>query len=83
MSRLRVLFFSLLRDVTGTEELELELESPPATVGGLLEHLRGLYPGLAAWDSRLLIAVDLEYADRAQSLAGAREVALMPPVQGG
>lgn len=78
---LRILFFSLLRDVTRSEELLLE--SPPATVGDLLDHLYERYPGLNAWDSRLLIAVDLAFAGREDSLEGAKEVALMPPVQGG
>ena len=61
---LRILFFSLLRDVTRSEELLLE--SPPATVGDLLDHLYERYPGLSAWDSRLLIAVDLAFAGRAR-----------------
>lgn len=78
---LRILFFSLLRDVTSSEELLLE--SPPATVGALLDQLYERYPGLRDWDSRLLIAVDLAFAGREDSLVGAKEVALMPPVQGG
>jgi len=82
--KLRVLFFSLLRDVVGKDALQLELpEGEVDTVGDLLEYLYGQYPGLRDWDKSLLIAVDLEYVKREAPLADGQEVAIMPPVQGG
>jgi molybdopterin converting factor small subunit len=83
---LRLLFFSSLRDVVGAEELEWPW--PPVsggaqTVATLLGELYDRWPALASWDARLLVAVDLVYADRAHPLNPGEEVALMPPVQGG
>ena len=78
----KVLFFSLLRDLAGTDQLALEL-SASATLGDAVERLRERFPSLAAWDGRLLLAVNGAYAKRAASLADGDEIALMPPVQGG
>lgn len=83
---LRLLFFSSLRDVTGTEEIDWPW--PPRgggaqTVAALLAGLYDRWPALAAWDARLLVAVDLTYARREDLLRPGQEVALMPPVQGG
>jgi len=79
--KIHVLFFSLLRDISGTERLELAFEG--ATVADLLKKLYGEFPDLSKWDSSLLLAVNCEYARRDQSLQDNDEVALMPPVQGG
>ena len=78
----RVLFFSSLRDLAGESETELELPGG-ASVGDLLDDLGSRIPGMAEWDSRLLVAVDQEYADRGEVLREGQEVAVMPPVQGG
>ena len=78
----KVLFFSLLRDLAGTNQLVLELPVP-STLGDAVDRLGERFPSLAAWDGRLLLAVNGEYADRATGLADGDEVALMPPVQGG
>ena len=83
---LRLLIFSSLRDIVGAEELDWPW--PPAsggaqTVATLLAEMYGRWPALASWDARLLIAVDLAYADRDARLRPGQEVALMPPVQGG
>lgn len=79
---IRVLFFSVLRDITGTEELAMTT-APGATVAHLLEELFQRWPKLHAWDASLLVAVDQTYAKRATPLHDAAEVAIMPPVQGG
>jgi molybdopterin converting factor small subunit len=78
----RVLFFSVLRDVTGAAELAWTLP-PGATVGDLLVEVFERWPRLRDWDASLLLAVDLEYSDRATPLRPGCEVAVMPPVQGG
>lgn len=80
--KIRVLFFSILRDITGSEEVEWSL-SAPATVNDLLNDLYQRWPALHEWDGSLLIAVDLAYVKRGESLHDGAEVALMPPVQGG
>ena len=80
--KLRILFFSVLRDLTGEEELDFACEAG-ATVRDLLGSLFLRWPGLAQWDASLLIAVDQTYAKRDDPLHDGAEVALMPPVQGG
>ena len=80
---LRVLFFSLLRDLTGTGEIELTCAEGVSTVNGLLGMLYERWPALSAWDASLLVAVDQTYAKRGDALHEGAEVAVMPPVQGG
>ena len=80
--KLRVLFFSILRDLTGTAETEFQCGAS-ATVGDLLGLLYERWPELAKWDASLLVAVDQAYARRGEALPDGAEVALMPPVQGG
>ncbi len=80
--KLRVLFFSILRDITACEEVEWSL-SAPATVNDLLNGLYQRWPALQEWDGSLLIAVDLAYVKRGEAVHEGAEVALMPPVQGG
>ncbi len=80
-----VLFFSVLRDLVGAEELSLELAATDGapTLGCLLTTLYATHPALESWDSRLLLAVNAEFATRGTLLRAGDEVALMPPVQGG
>lgn len=80
---IKLLFFSLLRDLAGTDELNFPLREGVSTVGGLLEELYAQYEGLASWDATLLVAVNCEYASRDTEIKDGDEVALMPPVQGG
>lgn len=84
--KLRVLFFSILRDITGREELELTCDEPcdePCDVTSLLAMLFARWPKLAEWDASLLVAVDCDYVKRDAALHDGAEVAIMPPVQGG
>ena len=82
--KVTVLFFSVLREIAGTDRLEWPLDDEGlATVGELVAALEACYPGLEGWQGRLLLAVNGEYADRATRIAAGDEVALMPPVQGG
>lgn len=81
--KLRVLFFSVLRDITHTGETEIHLPNERATVTDLLDYLFTLWPPLRAWDRSLLIAIDQVYAKRHEPLHDNAEVAIMPPVQGG
>lgn len=79
----RVLFFSVLRDVTGVAETRVQLVAAGASVAFLLEELFQKWPGLRPWDRSLLVAVDHVYVRRDQQLHDDAEVAIMPPVQGG
>jgi molybdopterin converting factor small subunit len=79
---IRVLFFSVLQDITSTSAIDLCCEGC-STVGDLMAMLMARWPALEAWDTSLLIAVDQAYVKRSASLHEGAEVALMPPVQGG
>jgi MoaD family protein len=78
----RVLFFSVLRDVAGTGEAEFDAR-PGARVGDLLDDVFARWPKIRDWDASLLLAVDQTYVKRDASLHEGAEVAIMPPVQGG
>ena len=80
---LRVLFFSVLRDITGSGEIVIDLPDARASVADLLDHLYLRWPPLRDWDRSLLVAVDQVYAKRSEPLHDNAEVAIMPPVQGG
>ncbi len=80
---LRILFFSVLRDVTGEEEIEETLPETGCRVSDLLERLYGKYPGLKEWDGKILVAAEQSYVDRNTELSEGQEIAIMPPVQGG
>ncbi len=78
----RVLFFSVLRDVTGTGEIELETKLD-SRVSDILDQLILRWPKLKDWEASLLVAVDQTYVRRDAQVHAGAEVAIMPPVQGG
>lgn len=83
---MRVLYFAWVREQVGTGEEEV---APPAdvdTVAALIDWLSGRGEGHAtalADRARLRAAVDGVFAPLDAPIAGAREVALFPPVTGG
>ena len=81
--KVRVLFFSVLRDITAASEVAVDLRAEKPFVSELLEHLFERWPRLREWDRSLLVAVDQAYARRDTELCEGSEVAIMPPVQGG
>jgi len=80
--RVRVQFFSRLREVAGVGELECEVPIG-ATVNDLLSLLYRDHPALWEWDAHLLTAIDVEYVSREQIIREGETVMLFPPVQGG
>ena len=79
----RVLFFSILRDLIGIESYDLKIEAEEVRVGDAVSLLLTEFPQLGEWEDRLLLAVDCEYANREDALSDGCEFALFPPVQGG
>ena len=80
---IKLLFFSVLRDITGVNETEWPLEAVPVSVTDLLEQLYERWPAMRDWDGTILVAADLNYIDRDGEINAGQEVAIMPPVQGG
>jgi molybdopterin converting factor subunit 1 len=79
---MRVLFFAQLKDVTGCDEVAIELLSS-LNVEQLWAELLGKFPALAAHRANARLARNWEYAGPETQFADADEVALIPPVSGG
>ena len=79
----KVLFFSLLRDLTGVDQVDWEVPEEGVTVSVLLEQLYEKWPAMREWDANILVAANLDYVDRDSVVKAGQEVAVMPPVQGG
>ncbi len=80
--KVRILLFARLRDLVGTESVELdspEIES----VGDAYRILSARYPELESFSRSLLVAVNQEFADWNTPVAEGDELALFPPVSGG
>ena len=80
--RVRVLFFGMLRDLTGCSEQEIELPDD-ARLETVFDHYASLFPRVREMSDSIVMARNEEFAARDGSLADGDEVALMPPVSGG
>ncbi len=80
--KIRVDYYSRLRDLTGIGMEECDVE-PGTTVGALVQSCYLRHAGLGAWHSHLLLAVGLEYVSREHELRDGDVISVMPPVQGG
>lgn len=83
---MKVLYFAWLRTRIGRGEEEIEPPAEVRTVGELMNWLRGRGPGYAAAfapGALVRAAVNQDYADPDQPIAGATEIAFFPPVTGG
>lgn len=83
---MQVLYFAWLREKAGVAEETVDPPAELATVADLLGWLKGRSPGHAAALadlSAVRVALDEDYAELDRPIAGAREVALFPPVTGG
>ena len=81
-----ILYFAWLRDRIGTGEEQLDVPEDVNTVGQLADWLAGLSDRHAhAFEDResIRVAVDQEFAEAGDSIAGASEVAFFPPMTGG
>jgi MoaD family protein len=80
--KVRVQFFSRLRDVTRSERLDLDMKAG-ATVSDLLAELFARFPKLRTWERSILVGAGVEFVDRDYVLKEGDEISIMPPVQGG
>jgi molybdopterin converting factor small subunit len=80
--RVRVQFFSRLKDLAGTAELDVDLPAG-AIIGDLLKKLYEGTPALREHDSSILVGAGVEFVGRDYALKPEEEIAIMPPVQGG
>jgi MoaE-MoaD fusion protein len=79
---IRVLFFGMLKDLTGRSADSLELPDH-ATLHDLLAHYQQQIPRLTQISASLAMSINQEYASPDSQLKSGDEVALLPPVSGG
>jgi molybdopterin converting factor small subunit len=75
-------FYSYFKDLTGCAETVQNVPDG-STISDLLRELVTRFPKLAGMQNSTLIAIGVEYQDRACVLKPGDEVSLFPPVQGG
>ncbi len=80
--KVRLLFFSHLKDIVGAAQLDEEI-SEGTSVRDLLEKLFARYPKLRSWNESILVGAGVEFVGRDYLLQSGDEIAIMPPVQGG
>ena len=80
--KIRLLYFAVLRDITGRSESDLEIAdgSRPREVW---QQLRAQYAKLAAYDQPPMTAINESYASPDAVLHEGDELAFIPPVAGG
>ncbi len=83
---MKLVYFAWVRERIGLTEEEVDLPAEVTTVGDLVGWLKSRGPEYehALAEPRVIrFAVDHVHAQRDRPLAGAREVALFPPMTGG
>jgi len=79
--RIKIRYFGQFRDFTGKREEVLEVKKD-ITVEEIREHVRGIYPKIAAKDE-VLVAVNGNFGALDDVITEKDEVAFFPPVSGG
>jgi molybdopterin synthase catalytic subunit len=80
--RARVLFFGVLKDLTGMPAEDAEFP-PGADLGSVLAHYGTRYPAVGAMAGSIIVARNQEFADLSTTLGEGDEIAFLPPVSGG
>ena len=80
--KITVQFFSYYKDLTKTEQMELEVQSG-SSLGDCLDQVYQSHPSLHDFKKSTLTAVGLEYQKSNYLLQPGDTVSLFPPVQGG
>ncbi len=82
MPTIDVLLFAGLREIARSEVIRVEIHDD-ATAGDLLAALGDQHPAMAERLPPCRVAVDHAFVSSDHPLAGAREIAVIPPVSGG
>ena len=83
---MKLVYFAWVRERIGLTEEEIALPGSVATVADLVEWLKTRgpeYEYALAEPSAIRVAVDRVHQGRDAPIAGAREIALFPPMTGG
>ncbi|MCM2473951.1 molybdopterin converting factor subunit 1 [Rhizobium sp. CG5] len=82
----KLVYFAWVRERIGKGEEDLDLPASVITVADLIEHLRGLgdeYESALQFPEAIRVAINQEHVEHDESITGAREIGLFPPMTGG
>ncbi|QND59574.1 molybdopterin converting factor subunit 1 [Mesorhizobium huakuii] len=82
----RLIYFAWVRERIGTSEEDVELPKGIETVADLLRWLQSRgegYENALQYPDVIRVAINQEHVDHREKIAGAREIALFPPMTGG
>lgn len=80
--RVKVLFFGMLKDVTGFAAEQIELEEP-ASLATVWDLYATRYPRIGELKSHLRLALNHEFSGLNAAVTPGAEIAFLPPVSGG
>lgn len=80
--RVRVLFFGLLKEITGTSQEEIDLPGSPSAAD-LFDRYANRFPKMHGLRASIVLARNREFVASTAMLAEGDEVAFLPPVSGG
>lgn len=80
--QVRVLFFGVLRDITGMREDSINIEDG-SRLGTVYEHYAARFPRLKDVSSSLVLALNQQFSEPNALVSDGDEVAFLPPVSGG
>ncbi|AHK43915.1 MULTISPECIES: molybdopterin converting factor subunit 1 [unclassified Ensifer] len=86
MSTVNLIYFSWVRERIGKGEETLEVPADVVTIADLLAHLKTLgeeYETALEHQNVIRAAINQEHVEHGEPIAGAREIALFPPMTGG
>lgn len=82
----KVVYFAWVRERIGKGEEELEIPAEVKTAGELVTWLATLgegYEEALRFPKAIRLAVNQEHVEHNESIAGAREIGIFPPMTGG
>ncbi|NNF36394.1 MAG: MoaD/ThiS family protein [Saprospiraceae bacterium] len=79
---MKIKCFGISRDITGADEVEIDISSNGISVSKLKSELLESYPGLSMV-SQFFIAINHEYGGKNDIIRNDDEIAIIPPVSGG
>ncbi len=82
----RIVYFAWVREKIGKSEEDIDLPATVTTAGELIQHLTALgeeYEAAFAFPDVIRVAVNQEHVEHDESIAGAREIGIFPPMTGG
>ena len=80
--RVKVLFFGMLKDITGRSQDELNLPDG-SPLGEVFDSYAARHPRLKEFASSIVLARNQEFSDRSTPIRDGDEIAFLPPVSGG